>query len=77
MAIKPLPQAFPYRWLAALPSSAEAEGQGRLGDVALLGGARKIQRLAHGEKVADLVHLHGDHPSRSPDLLRRHRFNAN
>jgi hypothetical protein len=44
--------------------------QGRLGDVALLGGAREVQGLAHGEKVADLVHLHGGVSSCSAVLAR-------
>jgi hypothetical protein len=37
----------------------DGAGQGRLGDVALLGGARKVQGLADCEEVADLMHFHG------------------
>ena len=33
-------------------------GQRRLGDVAVLGGAGEVERLAHREEVADLMHLH-------------------
>ena len=33
-------------------------GQGRLRDVALLGGAGEIQRVRDRQKVADLMHLH-------------------
>jgi hypothetical protein len=32
--------------------------KGRLGDVALLGRSREIQRVRQGQKVSDLLHLH-------------------
>jgi hypothetical protein len=35
-------------------------GERRLSDVALLGGARKVERCADRKKTADLVHLHDD-----------------
>ncbi len=38
---------------------ADGAGEGGLGDVALLGGAREIERSRHGEEVADLMHFHG------------------
>ena len=39
----------------------DGAGQRRLGDVAVLGGAGEVERLAHREEVADLVHLHRGH----------------
>jgi len=42
---------------------ADGAGEGRLGDVALLGGPREIERSRHGEEVADLMHFHGDAPA--------------
>ena len=38
---------------------ADGAGERGLGDVALLGGAREIERARHREEVADLVHFHG------------------
>ena len=38
---------------------ADGAGEGGLGDVALFGGAREIERTSHREEVADLVHFHG------------------
>jgi hypothetical protein len=36
----------------------DGAGERRLGDVALLGGAREVERLADREEIADLVHFH-------------------
>ena len=38
---------------------ADGAGERGLGDVALLGGAREIERARHREEVADLMHFHG------------------
>ena len=38
---------------------ADGAGEGRLGDVAFLGGTGEIERPGHREEVADLMHFHG------------------
>ena len=46
----------------------DGTGQRRLRHVAGLGRAREVQRLADGQEVTDLVHLHGDCPPQArPD----------
>jgi hypothetical protein len=40
----------------------DGAGERRLRDVAGLGRAREVQRLADGQEVADLMHFHGSSP---------------
>lgn len=41
----------------------------RLGDVAFLGGAREVPRIADGEEISDVVNVHAN-PLARPSLLR-------
>ena len=60
-------------------------GQRRLADVALLGGAREIERARQGDEIADLLHFHGREspslglnfltpPQRNPPVAVRYRL---
>ncbi len=40
-----------------------AQRQRRLGHIALLGGAREIERPRNGEEIPDLMHLHDRAPT--------------
>ena len=51
-------------------------GQSRLADVALLGGAREIQRPRERDEVADLLHFHGSVPSAARRLITRSQRNS-
>jgi hypothetical protein len=52
------------RKLALAPKEVAFEllNQGRLGDVALLGGGGEIERACRSQKVPNLMHFHGYRP---------------
>jgi hypothetical protein len=53
------PQQKPAQFLLKL---LDRSRQGGLRHIALLGGAREVERLRHRQKIADLVHLHSAAP---------------